>query len=407
MTNIFYNLQLSFIDRNGVFLLNKDSNFSVFYNIAKSMAKYYPKYKFFVPIPLNNTGEEILKGMQNVVHFKSDCFTKRVFSSRYHWNSDTMAELVHRAKPELIWENNPTLVNNWKTLLIEEKLIDTVKILTYNHWIDSPWFSKIDARAPYYVRQCEGAYYADKILCNSEDAVDQILECVNSILPWAVDRIEANIDTLAPYIDDETITTMEGTKETGVVNIIYNHRLSSLPYYDKPYKLFLDSIICLNEKTSNFNPPFKMNIHFTDASGKLSSRNDIPIADTENMKIKLHENLDKITYWKLLKKMDVCVGSFFDNYGGAWSISLAEGILAGCNTIVPNHSGYKEMVPENYSFLLKTQAAPEDLASMILMASVLPLETSARDFYLKNYSMKVLSTKLDNILTSMFTKQEY
>lgn len=156
MKKILYNLQLSFIDKNGTFLLNKDSNFSVFYNIAKSMAKYYPdKYQFVVLLPDDQTGAEMLEEIPNVIQIFSDTFTKRVFSSRYHWDADKMGEVIKEFKPDMVWENNPTLVNNWKTLLLEEKMIDKVKVLTYNHWIDTPEMPKIDHRAPYYVRQCE------------------------------------------------------------------------------------------------------------------------------------------------------------------------------------------------------------------------------------------------------------
>jgi hypothetical protein len=398
---IFYNLQLSFIDKNGKFLLNKDSNFSVFYNIAKGFAKYYPEYNFFTIIPKESIGSEILKELPNVIYKRVDTFTKRIFSSRFQWYSDMMSQVITYAEPDLIWENNPTLVNNWKTLLIEDKLIEKTKVLTYNHWIDSPWYAKTDNRAPYFIRQCEGAYYADKILCNSEEASTQIVGCVSEILPWAFDRVVKNIDTLAPYIDDETLTAIPSTREDAAeYNIIYNHRLSSLPYYDKPYKLFLEAVEQLKE-FKVLQMPFK--IHFTDASGKLSSRDDIPVTDSNNVKLFLHNNLAKNEYWDLLSKMDVCVGSFLDGYGGAWSISLAEGILAGCNTIVPNHSGYKEMVPEDYEFLL-TFSDPRELKSLILEAAISEPNTTAKEFYLKNYSMKVLSTKLDKILHGMFTK---
>ena len=56
------------------------------------------------------------------------------------------------------------------------------------------------------------------------------------------------------------------------------------------------------------------------------------------------KNLNKESYIKLLNKTDICVGTFVEENGGCWSMSIAEAILAGNAVIIPNHSGYSEIV---------------------------------------------------------------
>jgi len=402
MKKILYMLQLSFIDKDGNFLINNDSNFSVFYNIVKSFDKYYKSdYMFYVLLPKNVVTE--FKNLSNITPiYNADIYTKKVFSSRYNWPAETLAKYVDHIKPDIIWENNPTLINNWKTLLLELGMINSVKIVGYNHWIDSEKFPKIDRRVPYSIRQAEGVLLSDLFLCNSNEARNQIIEAICEIYkPDFIEKYNADINTLPPYIDDEFIDVMYnvniGRKPgNNTIRIAYNHRLSSLPYYKEPYERFIKALNYISEKVQDT----KIIVYFTDVSGKIKERSEIEFQDTENITISLVKGLSKESYLQLLVFCDICVGAFLEKYGGAWSISLADGILTKCATIVPNHTGYKEMVDAYYPLLINDDQNLGEVLLDIINNPDIRLQSIdlAYNFYKAKYSMKALAEKLHKYL---------
>ncbi len=393
MKTILWNPQLSCISKDThEFLLENDSNFNFFTNIVNGCNKYLPnKYKFLILIP---HGSKYVHA-ENVSFIMTN-FNKRVFSSRYDWDSEKYSNMIIEFQPDIIFENNPTLVNNWKTLLLEEKLIDKIKVVAYNHWIDTYEYSKIDARCPYFIRQLEGLLLSDAYLCNSKFAILQIKEQFIKTFPLMLrNKDESCFDKLfavQPIINEENLFNSGYNRD---IKILYNHRISTMRYYDDAFKKFLNILIELEQFLEN-----KIEVIFTDVSGKLSSRNDIPLKDTKHIKIILKNNLSREEYNKVLKECNMSVSTFSNN-GGCWSMSIAESILSNYIVILPNHSGYKEMVPDNYSGLCEDiQSYVKKICYYVNHPYDCTIE-NVKNFYLSNYSSEIVINKLDKILTNL------
>jgi hypothetical protein len=397
---ILWHLQLSAIDKNnGKFLTSKDSNFSVCSNIIKGLNQLDCTYRHHILVPDRIEFEKC--DLPNTEFINYD-YTTRVFSSRYDWNSVLTENIINTIKPDIIWENNPTLVNNWKTLLLEMKLIDKIKVVSYNHWIDTDAYPKIDRRCPYSFRQYEGALLSDLHMCNSLEAKNQILQSGLKLFN-NVNRIPANRTiTVPPFSFYEDILKNKVEKSENI-KIIYNHRLSSLPYYNTAYCLFCEVINNIIDKLEK-----PIEIIFTDASCKLDNKDSIKINENEKCKVTLMRNLSKDDYYKLLWSCNICVGTFLPGNGGAWSISLYEGILTDNAVLVPDHAGYKEMVPFNFIGLIEPNLTDtsEKLLKLINNENWRNSNSEiAKTFFLENYDSTIICAKLDFCLRNLWNKE--
>ena len=411
MKKILYNLQLSTVNKEGKMLIQKDSNFWLWKNTTTAFHNYfYKEYEHHVIIPDNFLAEHLPINLfaARDVHYHMSRFThtNSAYSGRYHWNVNEMKALIRSIKPDIIWENNPTLVNNWKTLLMEEKLIDEIPVITYNHWVDSLNYPKLDRRCPYSIRQAEGFLLADLTLCNSNFIKYQIHEQVKETFKDTFithykqkHKIESYIHVFPPMIDEFEFHK-KPSKQDNIIRIMYNHRLSSLGYYKDSYTMFLQALNALKkEKLNN-----EVEVIITDVSGKIKNRSDIKFKDSKNIKIVLKGNMDRITYLDEMHKCDICVGLFPHNNGGGWSISLAEGILTKCAIIIPNHSGYFQMTPEDFSGKVypHLNEVVEKLKILINNDKArIENANEAYNFYMKNYSSKKLITDLHKRLVKV------
>lgn len=395
---ILWNLQLSAIDKNTkTFLIEKDSTFSICENVIKA---FYNKHYDFSHVILLPSNSYQVSPLPNSIFETSSNYITSVFSSRYQWDINCFSKILLKHHPDIIWENNPSLVNNWKTLLYELNMLDKCKIITYNSWIDSDKFPKIDRRCPYAIRQFEGAMLSDLCLCNSNEAKQQIIKhtAADFFSPQTIEKYQSKIQICAPFVEEKDILKHETTKPKDHVAIVYNHRLSSLPYYADGYNIFCKLINNISNRV--FKLPIK--IYFTDVSGKLTTVTDIPIEKSKNIEIILAKNLTKEDYYKLLWQTHICAALFKEENGGAWSISLADGILTKNAILVPNHSGYKEMVDPNFKWLINTfdiESLSNTLYNLIENEELRHINsTQAFTYFLNNFSSDVLSSKLFNLI---------
>lgn len=396
---ILYNLQLSAVERfTGKFLLEKDSNYSVFINAVKAFNLEFEDVEHYCIIPKVNqvAGDKYYTGVKHINYVRARK-TPRVFSSRYHWDADEMAKIIEQIRPNVIWENNPTLVNNWKTLLLELGFINSIKVVTYNHWVDSNKYPKIDRRCLYTIRQAEGLLLSDLYMVNSNFVKNQVLEAFGETFQIYAKSIEDKIFVFPPLLDEYQIVGIGAIHpkmmKRDTVRIIYNHRLSSLPYYNDAYQLFLSGLKEFDRMMKEYNWGVKIIVTFTDASGKLKTRRDIKFKNTDRIKIVLKGGMDKIDYLKELVKSDVCVATFKEDNGGGWSISLAEAILADCRIVAPRHSGYAEMLPEKFDGLID-QLTPNGIGVAIYNAIKAPYSDLVKKHYMNNFNAAKLITQL-------------
>ncbi len=241
---------------------------------------------------------------------------KNVFDSRSSWDNNIMRMHVDNINPDIIWENDPCKVWNWKMLLEQMQL--KIPIVCYNHWIDSKEYPKTKNNI-YMARQIEGHRLADLSLCNSCHAAMQIRKMANR-----------KAEVMRPLYDKDEYFI---SKKQPIV--VYNHRLSPNKYYDDALASFLEALKYTKSK-------FK--VVFTDASGKR------PKIEVPNGIEYVVRNFSRKDYLQLLSEAKVVVGSFKYGNGGGWSMSLVDGLMSGCIVIIPDHSGYAEIMPENYPY---------------------------------------------------------
>jgi len=411
MKKILYNLQLSSVGKHGKILLDKDSNLILWQNTVIAFNRYLKnEYEHHVIIPDSTLSEGFHGYMLKNTHYHVSglTHTNSAYSGRYHWHANEMRNILRKVRPDVIWENNPSLVNNWKTILMEEKLIDKIPVITYNHWVDSIHYPKLDRRCPYSMRQAEGFLLADLILCNSHFIKEQIQEQVKEtfketfIQLYKKKPLGSYIHPFPPIMDEYEFQSKNyNIEKRDVVRIIYNHRLSSLGYYKDSFKMFL---AVLNQlKTRSLKKPVEVVI--TDVSGKIKERKDIDFEDGSGVRIILKGNMDRKTYLKEMFNSDICVGLFPHGNGGGWSISLAEGIMTGCAVLIPEHSGYAEMAPEYSSVKVypKMRQVKEKLMKLINDKQERNKNSRiAFEFYDSNYNSKKLIMDLHKKLKKVF-----
>ena len=120
----------------------------------------------------------------------------------------------------------------------------------------------------------------------------------------------------------------------------------------------------------------------------------------------LKNNMNRIEYLDTLKNSDICVGLFKKENGGCWSISLGESIMAGCAVIMPEHSGYAEMISNHSLDIIyddnDTKRTIFLLQSLVNYASMRASNNKEKkDFYIKNYNSKKLILELHQRIQEM------
>ena len=399
---ILYHLQLSAVDRKTKkFLMDKDSNFNFFISMVKAMneeaAMLKEEYKWCCLVPEESDMEyDELEFIDNVAYSKVK-YCKDVFNSRYFWDVEEMKQEILIRKPDIIWENNPTLVNNWKTLLLEMGLIDKIKVANYNHWIDSNQYPKIDRRCAYQYRQVEAIMLSDLTLCNSDFAKEQLERSACYLLSESAnDKCFDCIQPIPPMVDEVAIKEQQCEKNKKAIQIIYPHRLSSMNYYKDAFNKFIGILNHLKKVIKK-----DVVVVLTDASGKIKSRKEIPFEDNKYIKLVLKKNLNREKYYKELNKSHICVATFKEGNGGNWSMGLAEAIVAECAVVSVRHSGYKEMIPMQYT------AADDNMIGPMLIRLIKDAVELKRnswlcnEFYQKRYGHRVVAKKLDELLIKL------
>jgi hypothetical protein len=396
MKKILYGLQLSAVDKTGKFLLDKDSNFNFCKSMIKTFEKYYKgKYHHYVILPEYGCLFSDIESNNIDCVYHLDYYTNKVFSSRYHWNSNVARTILNKVKPDIIWENNPTLVNNWKTLLLEEGLIDKVKIVSYNHWPHNTEYPKIDRRCSYLYRQVEAIHLSDITLCNTDFVKQQLIDSINELENINLEITGCSyIQSIAPIIDCEKIEKYNCKKREDIIKIIYPHRLSSISYYKDAFDNFIYALNKLKERKLNK----KVEVILTDASGKIKDRKDIKFKDSKNIKLILKNNMNREQYYKELNDSHICVASFRQGNGGGFSMSLLEAIFANNACLIPSHSGYRYMAPDKFNgwiFDICTQ-----LQLLINDNDIYNKNVKDLKEYYKDYNIKIIK-KLDKIFNSI------
>jgi hypothetical protein len=274
-------------------------------------------------------------------YLDSNLFIRDVFFSRFEFRSKAMKKCIEKIQPDIIFCNDPCQVGGLRAVL--SNLGFDIPIVSYNHWMDNEFDRKVPVYMTYYYRQVEGAIKSDLCCFNSDFAIDLFNRGVHCEFQNQIaSKITFKSLKVPPPLD---FSQFRPKKKFDKFTIIFSHRISSLPYYWTNWTRFLDLLV---DSESDFD------VIVTDPSGKLTDADKHKYYDMFP-RIKNIGCLSYEAYLDKLAKSHMAVGLFA--HKGMWSISLAEAIASKCATIIPNHSGYKELVPKNYLGLVDEQNA--------------------------------------------------
>ena len=265
-----------------------------------------------------------------------DIFVNNPFYSRFVFNFDAAEKLIKDKNPDIIFENEPTKVMCWNALRFNKKL--NFKVFTYNHWLDTI----VDRKVPcdsltYMYRQFEGHLYADKSGFNSHFAIDLFLTNAQKLFVADFDKLVGKLYKLPPFVDAEEMNEFVDNKKQDF--ILFNHRLSTLDYYNVQVNNLVRVL-----KSSSFLRSKK--IVFTNPTSK----------DADSLIVQLKEMGMKYEFVSLDKRRDyieLCskanLGFCLFEHPGMWTISALEvGYYAPVIGLF--HSGYAECIDKKYAF---------------------------------------------------------
>jgi len=348
-------------------MLDSDSNFTLALNLLKEL-KNYAKITVLVPFQsqIDDGGKalEILKKYNlNLYEMK---YIPHPAESRFFVSIEDYKRALADIAPDIIFCNDPAHVANWKQLCK-----DDTKIVTYNNWICFLEYPK--NKVPYFFRQVEGEYLADLVFYNSF-AMLKVLMRQTQYIPL-MDYSKFKI--LYPPVDEELVSQYQ-RKYFEKDLILFNHRLSTQVEYAENYKNFMAIV----ENIKEAYPPLK--VFFTNPSGYVIK--------------KLHpwmecRTLPREEYVSALATRPLTC-AFFE-HERMWSLSLVEANAFGSVSVIPQHSCFLEMYPEDYKYFYKpgNLAEARDKLIFLLKRPDIRLEEGEKlkEFVLSHFSNKVVA----------------
>jgi len=376
---ILYELQLSSVNKkSGKIMMDSDSNFAFALNLLKELKNYAT---IFILIPLssqiedNNEAVGILK-KYNLKPYELK-FIPHPAESRFFVSIEDYKEALNHISPDIIFCNDPTHVANWKQLCE-----DNIKIVTYNHWICFLEYPK--NKVPYFFRQVEGEYLADLVFCNSSTQLLALMYQTRFIPNINYSKFKI----LYPPVDEETVKRFQNNNKFERNLILFNHRLSSQIEYAENFQNFMKIIYKIKKSHPD------LEVWFTNPTGYIFERSE------PWMRFK---TLNREEYVSLLScKPLTC--AFFEKER-MWSMSLSEANAFGGVSVVPYHSCFVEMYPNNYNFFFRNNNLDEAAEKIITLLKDVELRIREGEklqrFVLANFSNKIIAKKVYKMLSNL------
>lgn len=319
--------QISSKGADGKVLLESDSNFAFLMNLMDSAFGAYNDIdlalEFDPQIATLYLHNEITKKrFERVFIDYSHQFTNAMVE-RLHFNTDFYS-CIGLDNYDIIFTNEPTKATALKLML---KGGSKTKIVSYNHWL------ALDNMKPLVLRQIEGIQNSDLVLVNSFYTIDRLDHYCSMKEIVIVPRMEV----LPPsYNLANCKRVLKNSKITGIV---YNHRLSSDPYYADAYRDLIEVLNLTEQVVGVENMP---TVYFTNPSGKDFKLNEKPYFQLLNIS-------SQKAYYAFLQSNSVQVhlNTFF-KANGMWSMSTVESAVCGNACLVPNRAGYAEIFSQDY-----------------------------------------------------------
>ncbi len=307
--------QVSSLSSDGKVLLTKDSNMSVLRNLMGTA--FTEEYDITIAFEFSLLGA--LFDRDNFSECEVISNNVRDFTNAYLERFNFNVEFFRNIKStfehfDYVFVNDPTKVLQLKKIFFDSKFI------CYNHWL------AIDNMPDLILRQYEGMQQADLCFFNSDFAIDRVNKY------YSLFKVINSAKAQPTYKGE-----LYKVKKNADVSLIYNHRLSSDPYY---FNAFMNLIDVCNIMEKMIPMPV---VYFTNPSGK-----DIDLSEYKSYfrMVKLDSQQD---YEEFLKSDKICghINTFFDS-PGMWSMSTVDCARTGNVCFLPNKYGYTEIFQKDY-----------------------------------------------------------
>ena len=358
--------QISSKSADGKVLLNKDSNISVLRNLIGTDFTEQNEILIALEFSKNNCIIDQELNYNFMLCFdESHKFTNAMLE-RMHFNVDYFSE-IKKLDIDLVFVNEPTKVIPLK------KIFTNIPVVCYNHWLAFKNMPEIS------LRQAEGMAAADCCFVNS----NYVAEVVNNHYIGTKDLGKIRFVKAQPSFAGEIYPV---NKVTSSPSFIYNHRLSSDPYYADAYKC-LCQICDILEKCFK-DKPMPM-IYFTNPSGK---KFDFDRPYFKEIHLETQEE-----YKEFLRSNKICghLNTFF-NSAGMWSMSTVDCAAAGNPCILPRKYGYAEIFESSYyGYVENIEGAAAKIYELVMHPEAcIKYENS----YIKNHTCKAIGKLMNDTL---------
>ena len=320
--------QISSKSANGELMFEKDSNWAFFTNLLNSE---FGDNEFDIGFDYSVDDYRFFMNIKNIEKKKIGVFGSDVHDyttaplERLHFDVQYYSMMLDKKKFDVVFNNEPAKATALRIVINSKS--HKPKLVTYTHWL------AMDNLPLQMFQQYEGMLNSDLNLVNSQYVVSRIVEFCNKhklILP--------NIKVSPPSFDSSHMQPLK--KCDKITGVVYNHRLSSDPYYHNALEILVDICHVTEQKIGFQNMP---TIYFTNPSAK----------DTAIEKIKPYFKCIELgsqnEYYNFLKsdKVQVHLNTFF-NSPGMWSMSTVESAITGNVCLLPENFGYAEIFGKNY-----------------------------------------------------------
>lgn len=363
--------QVSSKSADGKLLLDSDSNIKFLLNMVCSAFGLCNDIDVFFEHYIDKKDFDMFKvdGIKKV--FCAPRAFTDAYTERLNFNMEYVTKIFLHANYDVIFVNEPTHVVQYKQIFKNTN----VKIVTYCHWLAMDNMKDIE------LRQVEGFIAADACLFNSNYAICRVLERYKNI-----DGIEnAKLYKLQPPTFSDYCPTFsnycKNKKDDEEIAIIYNHRISTDPYYKKAFDIFDEMLDNIEGRGVEL-----PKIFLTNPSGK-----NLDI-DTERYTVL---NLDSEQYEDfLVKHFLIHVNTFFESKG-MWSMSTADAANTNNFCLLPYKFGYAEIMNRTYFGYCET---PEEMEEKLEQIIVNGMPFDYDNSYVYRHNPVNVGNKLNDIL---------
>lgn len=360
--------QISSKSMDGKVLLNKDSNMSVLRNlIGTDLTEKNKITVAFEFAPGNCLIDEEVKNNFDLVFDETHEFTNAMLE-RMHFNIDYFID-IRKMNFDIVFTNEPTKV------IPLRKIFTNIPVVCYNHWLAFKNMPEIS------LRQVEGMAAADCCFVNS----NYVAEMVNNHYVGTSDLSRIHFVKAQPSFAGDIYPV---NKINSSPSFIYNHRLSSDPYYADAYKSLCQICDILEKYLGKEGRPMPT-IYFTNPSGKSFKFDK---AYFKEIHLESQEE-----YRKFLRSDKICghLNTFF-NSAGMWSMSTVDCAAAGNPCIVPKKYGYAEIFEETYyGYVKNIEEAAFKIYELIMHPEIC---VKYKNSFIENHTNKVIGKLMNDEL---------